>query len=188
MACRTLCVLPVLGVIALSCTDAAGRWCSRAFDSGFRSWFSEGREAFWTIRFLAEKSVHVTMFTSLGAVLWVAFHDVKQRTVLALAAGCAIGCCSELFQRLFPTRDPSIRNVLINWSSVGAGVAISYCLDQIKEARSLTVKTVGHPACAENIGADLLALSLHICTQHGASDKISLQKAETPELVASTSA
>ena len=172
----------------MSCTDAAGGWCSRVFDSAFRPWLSQGQQAFWTIRFLAEKSVHVTMFTSLGAVLWRAFRNLKRRTALALATGWAIGCYSELFQRLFPTRDPSIRDVLINWSSVGAGVTVSYCLHQINQARrSIEVTTAEHAAGPENIGADLLALSLLVGTQRAAPEKVSLKESETAERVSSGS-
>jgi hypothetical protein len=188
MASRALCVLPVLGVIALSCTDAAGGWCSKAFDSVFRSWVSQGQEAFWTIRFLAEKSVHVTMFTILGAVLSAAFHGVKREAVLALTAGCAIGCCSELFQRLFPTRDPSIRDVLIHWSSVSVGVALSYCWQKITEARGVTANTVGHPASAENMGSGPAGPRLAYRYPTRRTRKDQPPKAEPPELAPSTSA
>jgi hypothetical protein len=185
-ASRSLYVLPVLGVIAPSCTDAGDGAIGSSTQNFGRS--SARARSILGDPVLGRNSVHITMFTSLGAVFWVAFHTVKRKAVLAIAAGWAIGCCSELFQRLFPTRDPSIRDVLINWSSVGAGRAISYCLHQITETRSLNVKTAGHLCGAENMRAELLALSLHIGTQHGAPKEISPERAEKPELVQVTGA
>jgi hypothetical protein len=113
-----LSVLPVVGAIAISCTDAAGAWCSQAFNVGFRALFGNGGAAFGTLRFVAEKSVHVMLFTTLGAVLFRAFRGMPQRAWWAVATGCALGGGSELLQRLFPTRDPGCPD---QWDGCGAG-------------------------------------------------------------------
>jgi VanZ like family len=161
-ALALLSVLPVVGATAVSCTDAAGAWCSRAFDVGFRALFGNAGAAFWTIRFVAEKSVHVTLFTTLGAVLFLAFRGVQRRAWLAVASGFALGCCSELFQRLFPTRDPAIRDVFINGTGVGSGVILSFCCEKVFGVGRASSPVRAEVCDSQTSVLDLLALSSRI--------------------------
>jgi hypothetical protein len=68
-------------------------------------------------------------------------------------AGFALGCSSELFQRLFPTRDPAIRDVLINWSAVMIGLAANQAVLRAVNSR----RTQTEPTEYGTAG-DLLAL------------------------------
>jgi VanZ like family len=157
-----LSVLPVVGAIAVSCTDAAGAWCSQTFDVEFRALFGNGGAAFWTIRFVAEKSIHVTLFTILGAALFRAFRGVLQRAWWAVAIGCALGGCSELLQRLFPTRDPAIRDVLINGTGVGLGVMISFCCEKVFDVGRASCPVRAEGCDSPTSVLDIMALSSRI--------------------------
>jgi hypothetical protein len=63
--------------------------------------------------------------------------------VMALVAACAIRRCSELAERHFRRANRRSGTSSSIGRAVGAGVAISYYSHQIKERRSLTVKTAG---------------------------------------------
>jgi VanZ like family len=179
----TFVVLPLIGLIALSCTDIAGAWCSNTFDLGFRSLFADSPGPFGTIRFIAEKSIHVTLFTTLGFTLLLLFQGASRKTLLALVTGCTLGCCSELFQRLFPTRDPAIRDVLINSCSVSAGVAIASCMQMITAAGRHASEAVGVSGYADRAIADLQALSFHTGIRSGEFEPLNAQGAHaTPYL------
>ncbi len=123
-----LVVLFWLSLIALSSTGWAGHWADAAFETligkpfHLRSLEPENRSL---IHFIAEKNVHLFLYTILGALLYSIFGAMGHRTSLVLGVGSAIGICSELLQMLFPKRDPSLRDVLINITGIALGVGLS---------------------------------------------------------------
>lgn len=100
-------VLVLLGIIGLSCTDMAGTWSGDLFDAVSLPLLACSAKTYWTARFIAEKSIHMILFSCLGATLSKCLGATARRIACALVVGCGIGCSSELLQRLFPTRDPS---------------------------------------------------------------------------------
>jgi glycopeptide antibiotics resistance protein len=121
-------ILPIVALIALSCTVHAGTWCDKRFKAMFDLLLGSlgpSQDVFWRLHFIAEKSFHLGMFTILGSVLCMAFRRSARRGAWVLLIGFAIGCSSELLQRLFPTRDPAIRDVLINWTGVLIGLLVT---------------------------------------------------------------
>ena len=121
-------VLVWLSLIALSSTTWAGHWADSAFEIvigkpfHLRSMEPENRSL---IHFVAEKNVHLFLFTTLGALLYWIFGSMERRTSLVLGLGSAIGIGSDLLQMFFPKRDPSLRDVLINVTGVACGVGLS---------------------------------------------------------------
>jgi VanZ family protein len=169
-----LCVIITVVAIALSCTDAVGRWGGRSFDLGFR-WLlaaSNSEDMYWTVRFIAEKSIHLTLFTGLSVALWICGKRLRRRTTYSLIGGLALGVCSELFQSLFPTRDPSVRDVLINWSGIVIGLSLIHIVQGLMIGLSPRIVSpeleVAHP----NSACDgLLALGQQL-REHSAASHI----------------
>lgn len=161
-------VISVVAAIALSCTDSSGQWCGRTFDQGFRYLFGAGASArvYLTIRLIAEKSVHLTLYIGLSGALWVCSRRVRHRTICALTVGFAIGVCSELFQMLFPTRDPAVRDVLINWSGIVTGLSLIHIVKAFS-TRTVAPLVSSEPELghANSTGHDLLALAARLHQQ-----------------------
>jgi glycopeptide antibiotics resistance protein len=110
---------------------------------------------YWTLHFYAEKALHLSLFTGVGVALSRAFKSSRSCAFWAIVVGAVVGCSSELFQRLFPTRDPAIRDVLINWAGVLIGVTTG---------RFWSARLVPNP-CDENAAAvsnSLIALDAHV--------------------------
>jgi VanZ family protein len=78
------------------------------------------------VYFLAEKTVHLTLFIVLAIVLWRNLPDSPGKFGIVLLCGALIGCCSELTQCLFPSRDPALRDALINTAGTAIGAAASF--------------------------------------------------------------
>lgn len=78
------------------------------------------------VYFLAEKTVHLTLFIVLAIVLWRSLPNGPWRFGVVLLCGSLIGCCSELAQSLFPDRDPAVRDALINTAGIAIGAATSF--------------------------------------------------------------
>jgi VanZ family protein len=150
----------VLGAIALACTDVAGRWSVNAFDGLFRRFLASSDNGYRTLRFVAEKSVHVALFAGLALVLWRCFGHMRHRTMYTVLAGFTVGCSSELFQRMFPTRDPSIRDVLINWSAVLISVSASHSVQAF--ARFFDSRSTETEFAGASPTTDLIAFGLHV--------------------------
>jgi VanZ family protein len=128
--------LPVaawLGVIAFSSTSAAGVDSEQAFSS--LSWIlfkylHPNYTEYRIIHFIADKGVHVTMFAVLAILLWQAIPRWRWKPAAILLAGGFVGSCSELLQRLYPNRDPAIRDVLINIGGTALGIAICFAISR----------------------------------------------------------
>lgn len=76
------------------------------------------------VTFLAEKGVHMALFTTMGFVLWSMFPARQRSVMIVLAVGAVIGVCSEILQ-IFTGRDPSIRDAVLNACGVAMGMAIA---------------------------------------------------------------
>jgi VanZ family protein len=81
------------------------------------------------LHFLAEKGVHFTLYFVFGLLLWKTLTLPRRaRFVTILAVGLVMGCSSEFLQRFFPGRDPSVRDVLINFTSAALGASVGLVL------------------------------------------------------------
>ena len=117
-----------LALILFSSTSIAGERSERAYE-----WVAttilhhppHARGEDW-LHFLAAKSVHVTLFTVFAILLWNALPVLRWKFTLVVLIGLVTGTCSELLQRLFPNRDPAVRDVLINLAATLLGATIMW--------------------------------------------------------------
>lgn len=117
-----------IGVVFFSSTSTASLWCESAFSflSGiFMSRVPRDSTSFGAIHLIADKGLHVTLFTILAVLLYQAMVNPPHKIVRILSFGFVVGCCSEYLQSLFPDRDPAIRDVFINLAGTALGVLIS---------------------------------------------------------------
>lgn len=110
-----------IAVIFFSSTSTAARWSEFAYSTLFRS---TDRGGSGTLHFIAEKSVHVTLFLILAILLWRIIPDASWKIAVILLSGLSIGFCSELLQAFYPHRDPTLRDLLINVGGTMAGVVV----------------------------------------------------------------
>ena len=118
-----------IAVIIFSSTSLASEYCERAFTwivgSTVGKHFTSAKAYDW-LHFLAEKSLHLTLFFVLGVLLWQVFTGPRRRRLAqVILLGLIVGSASELLQAAFPDRDPAIRDVLIN--VVGAFLGAVAC-------------------------------------------------------------
>lgn len=117
-----------LALIFFSSTSIAGERSERAYEwvaiTLLRHPPHHGGED-W-LHFLAAKSVHLTLFTVFAILLWNALPALRWKFALIISIGLATGICSELLQRLFPDRDPAVRDVLINLGATILGATIMW--------------------------------------------------------------
>lgn len=113
-----------LGLIFLSSTSFVARWCEEVFHAILGDRYAAvplpGTPEHW-LHFLAQKSVHVTLFAVFAILLWKALPERRSKLALVFLIGGTTGICSELLQRLFPGRDPAVRDALINFGATVAG-------------------------------------------------------------------
>ncbi len=115
-----------IGVIFFSSTTLASEWCETAFTKLSALLFGSihSGNSYNFIHLLADKSVHLTLFIILAALLWRALPSAPRKWAIILLAGLFVGSCSEFLQRFFPGRDPAIRDVVINLSGTGLGLLL----------------------------------------------------------------
>lgn len=124
-----------LGLVFFSSTSLAARLCDQAFCSGYRVFLNRpdpAASSFALAHFVAEKSVHLTLFFVLALLLWNALGASRLKVTVILTLGLLAGSASELLQRFFPGRDPSIRDVVINLASTALGIAVSAAFSQLR--------------------------------------------------------
>jgi VanZ family protein len=121
-----------IALIFFSSTSLAARWCEQAFRLLFGPSSSTPQTRYQILHFLAEKSLHVMLFAVLGWLLWKALPPARGKLVAILLAGLLVGSSSEFLQGFFPGRDPAIRDVLLNFTSM----AVVTCVMSIKLGRS----------------------------------------------------
>jgi len=117
-----------IAVIFFSSTSVAGQQSERAFNylsDMLLPQLERGTSSYGAVHLLADKSVHLFLFSMLGILLWKAVANVGHKIAIILLIGAIVGSCSEFLQRFFPDRDPAITDVLINVGSTAIGVGIS---------------------------------------------------------------
>jgi VanZ family protein len=114
------------GVIFYGSTASAERLCDRAL-AGVLALVApaagpdDGRppDYFWE-----KKAIHAALFVTLAFLLSRAsVHGAHLSLVLIVVLGTAVGMASEALQFFFPSREPALRDVVINTAAVCAGVA-----------------------------------------------------------------
>lgn len=118
-----------IGVIFFSSTTLASKWAEGTFSffaDTVLAHLQRNSTSYGLVHFLADKGFHVSLFCVLAVLLWQALRHSEKKIWLILMAGAVIGSCSELLQRLFPGRDPAVRDVLINIG--GTLVGIVFCI------------------------------------------------------------
>ncbi|HVX68026.1 MAG TPA: VanZ family protein [Bryobacteraceae bacterium] len=113
------------GVIFYSSTSSAERLCDRALNGLIAllspsSQFNDGvpPDYFWE-----KKAIHVALFFTLAFLLSrTSAYTTRLAPGHIVLLGAAIGTASELLQLLFPSREPAVRDTLINTAAVCAGV------------------------------------------------------------------
>lgn len=117
-----------VGVIFFSSTSQALSLCEGGFQWMTTAVFGvqvAQHPSYGVWHLLADKGLHVTLFTVLAILLWQAIPDVKWKVARVLGVGLVVGSCSEFLQSFFPDRDPAIRDVLINVSGTALGIVLS---------------------------------------------------------------
>lgn len=119
-----------IGVILFSSTTLAAVYCHDAFVWLYGTTIGQhftSQKAYDWLYLIAQKSLHLTLFFVLGALLWQVFLLPAGRRLMAvLLAGFILGASSEILQFFFPNHDPEIRDVLIN--TVGTLLGAGACL------------------------------------------------------------
>jgi VanZ family protein len=117
-----------LALILFSSTNRAGFWADEAFTSVWNAIVHKWRLGEPAHRFLmiaAEKSCHLLMFGTLAIVLWYLLPPSRAKNWLILSVGALVGAASEILQRFFVTRDPTVRDFLLNVAGTALGILVA---------------------------------------------------------------
>lgn len=125
-----------VGVIFFSSTSLAGKSSEEAFSalSHLFTHLQPGTSSYDVMHLLADKSVHIALFTVFAVLLWGALSRIPKKVLWILLIGAFIGSCSELLQNFFPGRDPAIRDVLINIGGTGLGIGVSALISKLRRS------------------------------------------------------
>jgi VanZ family protein len=74
-----------------------------------------------TVRLIADKGFHLTMFFVLALPLSKVFVARQSKLGYIALTGLIVGSVSELLQNYFPGRDPAVQDVLLNLASILIG-------------------------------------------------------------------
>ncbi len=127
-----MCLTALLGLIAFMSTSIAGDTCDRTFHS-VMAFFFKGRSrgpVFGMLHFVAEKGLHFCLFLALALLLWQVLPPARWRVPFILAVALFAGASSEWLQNFFPRRDPTLRDVAIDFSGAVCGLLLRYILDR----------------------------------------------------------
>jgi VanZ family protein len=129
---RLLVLIAHLGLIAFTSTSLAGEASENFFHFLMALLFGQvrSRRLPGVVHFTAEKSVHFVLFFVLATLLLKTMPRLKWRTLSILSLTLLMGIVSELLQFLFPGRDPSIRDVLIDFCGSISGILWSSAFRQ----------------------------------------------------------
>jgi VanZ family protein len=121
---RLLALIALLGFIAFASTSFAGEASDNFFHFLMALLFGylRSRRLPGVIHFTAEKSVHFVLFFVLARLLLKTMPALKWRTLRILSLALLMGIFSELLQFLFPGRDPSVRDVFIDFCGSVSGI------------------------------------------------------------------
>ena len=113
---RVLAIVLNLGLVFFSSTKLAADLCEDAYRF-YRPLFL-AHTNLSILHLLADKSIHFSLFFSLGVLLYMAAGGTDVRRVLSVFAICLIvGSLSEVLQGFFPGRDPSVADTILNTAS-----------------------------------------------------------------------
>lgn len=133
-----------IAVILFSSTRWAAVYCSRAFAWLYASTIGKhftSHQAYDSLYYIAQKSLHLTLFFILGAALWQVFSVPPGRRLIAVVfAGFIIGASSELLQLFFPNHVPEVSDVLINTLGAFLGAAASFWRAQLESTRGRSLR------------------------------------------------
>jgi hypothetical protein len=113
---RDLLLCSWIGLILFSSTSLAGQWADELYRSLFQA---PGH--FGYARIIAQKSVHVLLFGSLGWLVTWRAGAARPSLVRGAAWSFAVGIVSEGLQLVFETRHPAWTDVLLNGLSGSLG-------------------------------------------------------------------
>jgi VanZ family protein len=121
---RLLGLIALLGLLAFTSTSLAGEASDNFFHFLMALIFAHlrSRRLLGIMHFTAEKSVHFVLFFVLATLLLKTMPESKCRTLRILSLALLTGIFSELLQFLFPGRDPSVRDVLIDFCGSVSGI------------------------------------------------------------------
>lgn len=127
-----------VGVIFFSSTSLAGQSSEEAFSalSHLFTHLQPGTSSYDVMHLLADKSVHIALFTVFAVLLWGALPRTARKVPWILLIGAFIGSCSELLQNFFPGRDPAIRDVLINIGGTSLGIILAALISRLRPSTS----------------------------------------------------
>jgi VanZ family protein len=131
-----------IALVFFSSTSVAGRWCDRAFIFLYSSCMGHPAttaSSFALAHFVAQKGLHVGLFSILAVLLWHALGSVPSKSVNVLALGLVIGSASEFLQGFFPGRDPAIRDVMLNLAGTALGLVMTLALTRSRRIRGAAV-------------------------------------------------
>ena len=137
----TISAVSLIIVIAFASTSIAGEMCDRAFHSVTATFFGPTeyhRHGFNALHFAAEKGLHVALFWALGFSLSQIAADTRRRTAIILSVAFIVAVSSEWLQTFFPRRDPTLRDVAIDFCGAVLGLV---CTRFFKE-RSLKTEVL----------------------------------------------
>ncbi len=80
-----------------------------------------------------EAGANIALFVPLGFLLCQSFPTVRRWLVWLLCVAASGGI--ELYQYLFPGRDASVRDLVMNALGAALGVALSWALDRVLARR-----------------------------------------------------
>ena len=113
-----------LALVAYSSTPSAAGFSEAAFRF-YRLWLGFSGES--AVHGLVQKGIHFVLFFALGTTLFNGLNIVPARRVMLVAViSLAAGIGSESLQLLFPMRNASAADVLLNGSS--GALAALLCL------------------------------------------------------------
>jgi VanZ family protein len=129
---RTLWILLAVlwvGVIFAGSSTAAEQFCNQVVDRCAAWWTGDDLASPPDLvagdRFWLKKAAHVILFLVLAFVLSQALKELERGTwAYVLAIGVMVGIVSEFIQNFFPTREPTIRDVLINAAATLVGATV----------------------------------------------------------------
>jgi len=134
-----------IAVIFVSSTSVA-EVCDSAFQATYHKicsrWDPQNLN-YQCVHFIAEKSVHVVLFFALSSLLWKIIPAAASKEVVILGIVSTTGCASELIQTLFPKRDPTIRDVLIDVGGAVLGLVMVRVASNLQKWR-LAQARCGH--------------------------------------------
>jgi VanZ family protein len=129
-------VIAWIGVIFFSSTSLASKWAEasyRTLNQLLLGGLSADSSSYGLVHLLADKGFHVTLFCVFAVLLWRTLVHAENRIGVILLAGGITGSCSELLQRLFPDRDPAVRDVLINLGGTALGIVACIAVNRWKQ-------------------------------------------------------